>query len=920
MQARRLMPAVGVILAILAAPALAFAQAGEPSAGATAGESASLAARAEEQIRKGQVFDAIASLEKAIKLDPGRIDLRLRVAGLEKKRAMWLAAAEQYKAVLETDPRHIEGRLGYAELLLADYQFRMAEENFRILLEQDLPHKARDKAQIGLGTALYATRRYREAVEAFGLILQRHPDEPTALAYTNLTLRKLGDLNGAARGWTRFLEKRPEVIRAQILLGEVEELRSSIVQQREKVAASPDDPEAHRILGDLLMEKPDLAGAISAYSRAADLQPEDVHLRFSLGLALRTAGHLVAAADLFRSLAGDREIGGVASYNLAYCERRISGPGAEAEAWQKAVESNPRDEYAYLRFIDSLARSDRFERELGLLLGAIQEAPAEPLPKIQYAILANALGRRSEAARALLDAMSLEPNDPFAQRTLRRLLRAKPQLGRRLLEEVSSGDEGARISRYRKAAIFLGMGSPERCVTALEPLGGAETGDAKAWVALASCRRAAGAPSSEVVGLLEAASQAAPDYLYARLVLAMAYSSLGRYSEAALEAQAAIRLSPDNVYALTTYGSVMKALGRRSDLVKGELALARSLQVAPMDPMGIARILHANVSWSLGRESEARRILKGDLPVEPEEVYRVVWEFVRDHYRDRTFNGQQWGQWRDRFNGKLQTEEDALEAVALMLASLGDRDTRLRSADQTVLHVFSRRSTRVDRDPAGRVTASSKSVDSEILDENVGYVAVTNMHDPKLTRQVEEALEEMDHRDAVILDLRGNPGGSEKDADAITAMLVEPGTPTGSVVRPMGAEATQSRGERPAKVPDKPIVVLVDRNTASSAEALAGALKESKRAVIVGETTYGKAGIQVPRLLPGGTMVLLATSETGDLAGVSYTGRGVAPDVRVDAGPPDADRARDAAILKAREVLRKRRMPRPADPQEAPKP
>ena len=194
------------------------------------------------------------------------------------------------------------------------------------------------------------------------------------------------------------------------------------------------------------------------------------------------------------------------------------------------------------------------------------------------------------------------------------------------------------------------------------------------------------------------------------------------------------------------------------------------------------------------------------------------------------------------------------------------------------------------------------------------------MHDPRLTLEVEEALEEMDQRDAVILDLRGNLGGSEKDAEAITAMLVEPGTPTGSVVGPTGTETTQSRGERPARLPGKPIVVLVDRNTASSAEALAGALKESKRAVIVGETTYGKAGIQVPRLLPGGTMVLLATSESGDLAGVSYSGRGVAPDVHVNTSLPDADRTRDAAILKAREVLRKRRMAGPADPQEAPKP
>lgn len=903
------LPARLILMALLVAPgAGAFAQA-EPPPDPASG----LEARAEEQIDRGEIFAAIQSLEEAVAARPGRSDLRVRLAGLQKKRGMWLRAADHYRAVLDQEPVHLAARMGYAELLLADYQFAAAEENFRILLGRGdaLDHQIFDRAQIGLGTTLYGAGRYREAIKAYGVLLERHPDEPTARAYTNFALRNLGDLDGAVRGWTHLIDKRPDLTRAKLLLVEIEELRADILRMQERAKVAPDDPLVHRQLGELLMDKPDLEGAIGAFSRAATIEPDDTRVRMRLGTALREAGHLQPAADIFRSLSRDPDLGSIAGYNLAWCERRIAGPAAEADAWRSAVVYNPADTHAYRRFIDAVGRSGHLERELGLLLTAVNERPTDPLPKVQYAVLSVAMGKNLEAALALLDALSYEPNHPWAQREFRRILILSPGLSDRLLERIEKAEGGVEpgspVALYRRAAVSLAAGDPGRCVAVLEPHVASATADARAAVALAGCLRAAGSTPGRVIGLLEAARNASPDYLYARLNLALALSSLGRFKDAAVEARAAAALDGDNVYALTALGIALNEVGGNANLVKADVALRRALEVSPMDPTGVARIMRSKVAWKLGHDREARFILKGDLPVEPDELYQVAWEFVRDNYRDRNFNGQNWETWRERFTGSLESETDALSAVALMLASLDDRDTRLRSSHQTEAHMFTRRADIVDRDPEGRATASSRTVASESLEENVGYVAVTNMHDPKLQKDVEEAFEKMEKKDAVILDLRGNLGGSERDAEAIAGMLVKPGTPTGSILTPKGEVPSVSRGVEEPKVPDKPIVVLVDRNTASSAEALAGALKESKRAVVVGENTYGKAGIQRPLLLPGGTMLLLATSENADLEGVSYSGRGIAPDVSVEEGQAGTEDS-DAALLKAREIIRKKRM------------
>jgi carboxyl-terminal processing protease len=531
------------------------------------------------------------------------------------------------------------------------------------------------------------------------------------------------------------------------------------------------------------------------------------------------------------------------------------------------------------------------------------------------------IDRGDEGIRALLDALTIEPNDPYAQSELRTSLSIQHASLDRWIKEIdgtSAADPA--LSSVRKGALLTSAGRFKEAEGPLNEAASRRPGDARVLVALALARRQAGSDGESAIADLRRARDLDPGYLYARLDLAMQLQARSALDESIAEAEAALRVSPDHPVALTILGASFRMRGSGDDPGKARLALRRAVQVEPMESSGAARFLLSKVEWELGLEDEARESLRGYIPVDPDEMYRVAWESVRDDYKDRTFNGQDWNVWRDRFAGALRTKADALGAIAQMLGSLDDRDTRLRSADQTSSMFFTPRSVNIERDSIGRTRAGSRTVASASLPGNVGYVAVTNMSDPKLVKEVRIAVDGMKDRDGLILDLRGNPGGAEEEVQAITSMLVPHGVPTGVVVSPAGKEIEKSQGTEPPVLPDTPVVVLVDRNTGSSAEALAGSLKESKRAIIVGEHTYGKAGIQLPRLLPDGTILLVAGGENATLSGKSYSAVGVKPDVSLESAMPAADPNGDQALQKAKEILTREQLRRKGATEGKPKP
>jgi carboxyl-terminal processing protease len=130
----------------------------------------------------------------------------------------------------------------------------------------------------------------------------------------------------------------------------------------------------------------------------------------------------------------------------------------------------------------------------------------------------------------------------------------------------------------------------------------------------------------------------------------------------------------------------------------------------------------------------------------------------------------------------------------------------------------------------------------------------------------------------VVLDLRGNPGGLISEARATVDVFLE----SGRIFSYSGAHMLGRviKADHSA-LPRRPLVVLVDRETASAAEIVAAALGENKRAKIVGTRTFGKASIQAVVPVPGGGAVKLTVAEYLTPNGRSLHNHGVRPDVTV---------------------------------------
>jgi carboxyl-terminal processing protease len=157
-------------------------------------------------------------------------------------------------------------------------------------------------------------------------------------------------------------------------------------------------------------------------------------------------------------------------------------------------------------------------------------------------------------------------------------------------------------------------------------------------------------------------------------------------------------------------------------------------------------------------------------------------------------------------------------------------------------------------------------------------VQIANFTDPNAVGEVRRALQEVGKKEGLVLDLRGNGGGLTRSADAVADMLIGPGVEVGSETGPEGLVERVTRGDGALVDPDRKITVLVDGQTASAAERLAGSLQASGRATVVGTPTYGKGVFQTSRILPGGHTVLVSTGESLQPGGRPIQGRGVRPE------------------------------------------
>lgn len=149
-----------------------------------------------------------------------------------------------------------------------------------------------------------------------------------------------------------------------------------------------------------------------------------------------------------------------------------------------------------------------------------------------------------------------------------------------------------------------------------------------------------------------------------------------------------------------------------------------------------------------------------------------------------------------------------------------------------------------------------------MLDDGIGYVPLLTFRETS-EEEVRAAVDSLraEGMRGLILDLRGNPGGLLDQGIAVTDLFLESGQ---TIVETRGRAADQSdifRADSPDRYPGMPVVTLVDGSSASASEIVAGALQDYDRAVLVGETTYGKGSVQSLYRLTGGDVLRLTTAK-----------------------------------------------------------
>lgn len=208
-----------------------------------------------------------------------------------------------------------------------------------------------------------------------------------------------------------------------------------------------------------------------------------------------------------------------------------------------------------------------------------------------------------------------------------------------------------------------------------------------------------------------------------------------------------------------------------------------------------------------------------------------------------------------------------------------------------------------------REEISVRSVTSQALGGGVGYVKLEQFQSTT-AEELQQALTELGKKDKLIglvMDLRNNPGGLLDQAAKVADLFVSDGVLVTTVG---GSEGRDEKRATPGSKPAYPIVVLINGNSASASEIVAGALKNSGRAIVVGQTSFGKGSVQLvfPRVTPEGAALKLTIAQYLTPGDLSIQGVGVRPDVELDPMTVDSlemDLFRsDAAGLKERDLTR----------------
>jgi len=181
-----------------------------------------------------------------------------------------------------------------------------------------------------------------------------------------------------------------------------------------------------------------------------------------------------------------------------------------------------------------------------------------------------------------------------------------------------------------------------------------------------------------------------------------------------------------------------------------------------------------------------------------------------------------------------------------------------------------------------RGTFAIPNFDDEIIEGNIAYIQYYEFQEGG-AQQLEKELDGLIAQGAkgVILDLRNNLGGVLNDAVYLCDLFLDKGVIVTVKGRNNGKDSFEEFDAKGGKYTDIPLVVLINGYSASASELSAGALKDNKRALLIGEKSYGKGTVQVLHILSDGSGIKFTTAKYFLPSGESIDGTGIIPDIIV---------------------------------------
>lgn len=207
---------------------------------------------------------------------------------------------------------------------------------------------------------------------------------------------------------------------------------------------------------------------------------------------------------------------------------------------------------------------------------------------------------------------------------------------------------------------------------------------------------------------------------------------------------------------------------------------------------------------------------------------------------------------------------------------------------------------RVVRAEINLKSVSLKTPENAKISPDIGYIRLSSFISKNATAEFQNALKQLSDKKGYIIDLRSNPGGLLSNAIFISDMFLNGGVIVSTVDRDGYKENIRATRKFAT---DKPVILLINKGSASASEIFSGALKDNNRALIVGEGSFGKGLVQEVNTLMGGAGMNITIQKYLTPNGTDINKKGIQPDVVVKLTEEDVKNKNDKQLSKAQELL-----------------